>query len=390
MRQKKMMIFSVIALVFSYSGGSAFAQEPGLATYHETAQVLVDKSMSQNVTASITLQSTSIQEIRIPYDLEGDIREDGKVIAMVVTNQDRCVLGVFDMSCVMINVERDPADKGILEIQDSSKEIGNQYIDRINKVFGTEATLHSVFVHSDDQSNQALGTSGIISGRGAISVVYTMPMEDTGSMYEKISALLLPKEIRESGGFYSVARELSNQENAKVTFSLIPADSHSLMQLKLSVDYPGEATDLSQISPFEFLKIEELARSDYFSGGFYPLNSLVQVVVLSPGNSAVSDVAGDQVPTQTVDNEKIPTDITKQGWIFDPKEGQIIQGMYIFGEETLISRDDLIFALDGSAVENPPPEPSEFDDSVAIVAAITAVAIASAVFYLKGYKRQSQ
>ena len=79
--------------------------------------------------------------------------------------------------------------------------------------------MHSVFVHSDDLSNQALGTSGVISGRGAISVVYTMPMEDTNSMYEKISALLIPKEIRESGGFYNVAKELSNKENSKMTFS---------------------------------------------------------------------------------------------------------------------------------------------------------------------------
>ena len=358
--QQKIMIFSVITLI-SFSTGFAFAQEPGLATYQETATILVDKSMSQNVTASITLQSTSIQEIRIPAELEQDIRENDKVRAIIVTNQDQCVLGVFDQSCIMINVERDSADKGIIEIQDSSKEIGNQYIDRINGVFGTEATLHSVFVHSDDQSNQALGTSGIISGRGAISVVYTMPMEDTNSMYEKISALLLPKEIRDSGGFYNVAKELSDKENAKMTFSLIPVDSRSLMQLKLSVDYPGEATNLAQINPFEFLKVEKLSRSDYFSQGFYPLNSLVQVVILSSSDSFVSAIVGNEIPTQIVDNEKIPTDITKQGWIFDPKEGQRIQGMYIFGEEASINKNDLRFTLgEEQRLKTPPPEPTEF------------------------------
>lgn len=384
--KQKIMVFSVIALI-TFSTGFAFAQELGLATYQETAQILIDKSMSQNVTASITLQSTSIQEIRIPAELEQDIREDGKVRAIIVTNQDQCILGVFDMSCIMINVERDSVNKGIIEIQDSSKEIGDQYIDRINEVFGTDATLHSVFVHSDDQSNQALGTSGVISGRGAISVVYIMPMEDTNSMYEKISAVLLPKEIRESGGFYNVAKELSNKENAKMTFSLIPTDSRSLMQLKLSVGYPGEATNLSQINPFEFLKVEELTRSDYFSGGFYPLNSLVLVVVLSPNNSFVSTVVGDEVPTQVVDNEKIPTDITKQGWIFDPKEGQRIQGTYIFGEESSINKNNLRFTLDGAEIENPSLEPAEFDDSIVIAVIITAIAIAVAVFYLKGYKR---
>ena len=379
--QKIIMIIPVIAL---FSAGLAVAQEPGLATYQETATVLVDRSISQNVTASITLQSTSIQEIRIPAEPEQDIRENGRVRAVIVTNQDQCVLGVFDQSCIMINVERDSAAKGIIEIQDSSREIGDRYISRINKVFGTEAKLHSVFVHSDDQSNQALETSGVISGRGAISVVYTMPMEDTSSMYEKVSALLLPREIRDSGGFYGVAKELSSEENSKITFSLIPADSRSLMQLKLSVDYPGEAANLSHISPFEFLKVEELARSDYFSGGFYPLNSLVQVAILSSGSSSVSDVAGDEVPTQVVDGEKIPTDITRQGWIFDPKEGQRIQGMYIFGGEASISKDDLRFALDGAEIEN--PGPAELDDSIVVVI-IAGIAVAAAMFYLKGYKR---
>ena len=37
-----------------------------------------------------------------------------------------------------------------------------------------------------------------------------------------------------------------------------------------------------EISPFEFLKTEESTRSDYFSSGFYPLNSIIQVVILSP------------------------------------------------------------------------------------------------------------
>ena len=41
-------------------------------------------------------------------------------------------------------------------------------------------------------------------------------------MYAKISALLIPKEIRDSGGFYEIANDLSTQENAKMTFSIIP------------------------------------------------------------------------------------------------------------------------------------------------------------------------
>ena len=161
------------------------------------------------------LQSTSIQEIRIPAELEQKIREDDRIKAVIVTNQDQCVLGVFDESCIMINVERDPADKGIIEIQDATKEDCRSYIDEINQAFDTNAEFHSVFVHSDDQSNKALETSGIISGRGMISAVYTMTMEDTNSMYEKISAILFPKIIRDGGGFYNVAKESYHSRKCK-------------------------------------------------------------------------------------------------------------------------------------------------------------------------------
>lgn len=374
-------IIAVIGTLASYS----YAQEASLATFQETAQIIVDKSISQNVTASIALQSTSIQEINIPAELEQKIRDNDRVKAIVLTNQEQCVLGVIDQSCIMINVARDPEDKGIIAIQDSTKKVAEQYIDEINQVFDTNAKFHSVYVHTDDKSNQALETSGIISGKGMVSAVYTMPMEDTSSMYEKISALLLPAVIRESGGFYDVSKHLSSQENAKMTFSLIPLESKSLLQLKVSVDYPNQAS-ISEISPLEFLKVENLKRSDYFSKGFYPLNSIIQVVVLSPENTNVSDIQGNIVPTQIIDNEKIPTDVTKKGWVFDPEEGQLIQGKYIFGEDTSVNKEELKFSLGGTELQTLQPK-IKFDESIVVVVIIAIVAIAAALFYLKGYKK---
>ncbi len=381
--RKKLFFLALIVLV-GISTNYSYSQEVSLATFQETAQIIVDKSISQNVTASITLQSTSIQEIKIPAELEQKIREDVRVKAIILTNQDQCVLGVVDQSCIMINVERNPEDKGIIAIQDSTKEIAELYIDEINQAFDTDAKFHSVFVHTDDETNRALGTSGVISGRGMVSAVYTMPMEDTNSMYEKISAILVAKIIRDGGGFYDVAKDLSFDENSKITFSLIPLESKSLLQLKLSVEYPNKASTISEINPLEFLKIENLKRSDYFSAGFYPLNSIIQVVVLSPENTNVSDVKGSIVPTQIIDNEKIPIDITKEGWIFDPDEGQRIQGKYIFGEKISVNKEELKFSLGGTQLQ---VKKVEFDESIVVVIIITIVAIAAAMFYLKGYKK---
>jgi hypothetical protein len=381
---RKKIFFLILIVLIGISTNYVYSQELSLATFQEIAQIIVDKSISQNVIASITLQSTSIQEIRIPPELEQKIRESDRINAIVLTNHDKCVLGVVDQSCIMINVERDFADKGIIAIQDSTKEIAELYIDEINQAFDTDAKFHSVFLHSNDDINEALETSGVISGTGTISAVYTMPMEDTNSMYEKISAILLPKIIREGGGFYDVAKDLSFEENSEMTFSLIPLDSKSLLQLKLSVNYANKAPTISEISPLEFLKVENLKRSDYFSSGLYPLNSIIQVVVLSSENTNVSDVKGNIVPTQIIDNEKIPTDISKEGWVFDPEEGQRIQGKYIFGEKASVSKEELKFSLGGAQLQ---VKKVEFDESIVVVIIITIVAIAAALFYLKGYKK---
>ena len=383
---KSLFFVAVVALI-GISTNNAFSQEMGLATFQETAQVIIDKSISQNVTASITLQSTSIQEIKIPSELEQKIRENERIKAVILTNQNQCVLGVVEQSCIMINVERNPEDKGITAIQDSTKEIAQSLIDEINQVFDTSAKFHSVFIHSDDGSNVALQTSGIVSGKGMISAVYTTTKEDTNSMYEKISAILIPKIIRDGGGFYEVAKNLSFEENAKMTFSLIPLESKSLLQLKLSVDYPNKASEISEISPLEFLKVENIKRSDYFSNGFYPLNSIIQVAILSPENTKVSGIRGNVVPTQIVGDEKIPTDISKNGWVFDPQEGQRIQGKYIFGEETTINKEELKFSLGEGPVQSIQQEKIEYDESIVVVIIITIVAIGAAVFYLKGYKK---
>jgi len=381
--QKKIFFLALIVLI-GISTNYAYSQEVKNATFQEIAQIIIDKSISQNVTASITLQSTSIQEIKIPAELEREIREDKRIKSIILTNQEKCILGVIDQSCIVINVERNPEDKGIIAIQDGTKEIAELYIDGINQAFDTDAKFHSVYVHTNDEANVALETSGVVSGRGMVSAVYTMPMEDTSSMYEKISAILVHKIIRDGGGFYDVAKNLSHEENSKITFSLIPLESKSLLQLRLSVDYTNRATSITEISPLEFLKVENLKRSDYFSSGFYPLNSIIQVVILSSENTNVSNIKGNIIPTQIIDDEKIPIEITKEGWIFDPEEGQRIQGKYIFGEKTTVNKEELKFSLGGTQLQ---VEKVEFDESIVVVIIITIVAIAAALFYLKGYKK---
>ncbi len=366
-----------------------YAQEPRLATFQESAQVVIDARLSNNVTASITLQSTSNQEIIIPSEIDSKIRNTERLKAIVLTNEEQCVLGVMNQSCIMINIEREGL-KGIKEIQDTGRSIGNTLIDDLNRLFDTKAKFHSVFVHADDESNKALDTSGIISGRGMVSVVYTFPKESTDSMYEKLTAILLAKPIRDSGGFYETAKKLSKDDKSQMTISIIPIENSSLYQIKLSKDYPHKAQSSGEIKPLDFLNTDELKRSNYFASGFYPLNSIFQIVILADESISVKSVKGKLLETQIVDGEKIPIDITSSGWVFDPESGDRIQGKYLFGRELQLKKNEFQFlVVPLSNGQSPIIKETGADDSIIIIGIITAVSIGAAVYYLKGYRKST-
>jgi hypothetical protein len=378
-----LILLAIITLI-GISSSYAYSEEIKLATFHENIQIIIDSSITQNTTASVSLQSTSTEEIRIPAELEEKLREDKRIKSVMITNESNCIIGVNDEICIMINVERDVKDKGIIAIQDNTKEIGDSYINEINQALNLDANFHSVYVHINDGSNILFDTSGEITGKRVVSAVYTMPSQDTDYLYENLSLILIPKIIRDSDGFYNIAKNLSYEENTKMAFTIIPLDSKSVMQLKISIDYPNEGIINSKINLLEFLNIDNIKRSDYFSGGFYPLNSLIQILIVSPEDMSISNINGNIIPTQIIDNEKIPTDITKEGWIFDPDEGQKIQGKYIFGEKTSVNNEELRFSLSG---ENIQTEKIKSDESILVVIIISIVAIAVAIFYLKGYKK---
>jgi hypothetical protein len=383
----KIIMMIMIIGVTGISINSVYSQEINLSTFQESAQLFIDNKISQETITSITLLSSNIQEIKIPIEFEQKIRDDKRIQAIVVTNENNCVLGVTDQSCILVNIERNSEDKGINAIQDNSRITGDSYIDEINQIFDTNAKFFQVFIHTAAETNQVLDTSGIISGTGTISAVYTMPMEDTHSMYEKISAMLISQQIRESGGFYNIARNLSTEENAKMSFSIIPTESKTLSQLRVSVNDPIEnITEKveTEINPLEFFKIKNMNRSEYFSTGNYPLNSLFQIIILSNEDKTVSKTKGNIIPTITIDGIEIPTEVTKNGWIFDPKNGTQIQGKYIFGEKTSINENELTFSL---SEKNMQPNKIELDESITVLGIIVSISIGVAIFYLKGYKK---
>jgi len=376
-------------VVFSYA--EVNAQDPQLATFRETAQIIIDKRISNNVTAAIALQSTSNQEIRIPIELSKKIQDTDRILAVIITSEEQCVLGVQNDSCVMINLSREGIEGGIKAIQDTGREIGDTLIDDINTAFDTNAEFHSVFLHQDDESNLLLETSGVISGRGTFSAVYTMPKEDSQTMYEKFSTILLPKEIRESGGFYDIAKKISEERDSKITISIIPQNGGSLYMLKLSIDYPNSADKIQSINPLEFLKTDKLIRSDYFSKDFYPLNSLLKVVLLSSEPLKVNNVNTKIVPDIIKNGERFP-EFTTDGWFFDSSSGEKIEGTYLFGKKSSIGKNELVFTVVSinSSSSNDINIPSNLVDidsfQIVVLVGIIMAATGASIYYLKGFR----
>ena len=369
---------------------TTYAQDLQFATFQETAQILVDRTLTGNVTASVTLQSTSNQEIKIPSDVNQKILNNPRIVSVILTNQEGCgVLGVVDQSCILVNIVRAAEDTNIIKVQDAAKANGDLVIDDLNALFDTRAAYHSSYLHHRDEINVMLGTSGAVSGRDVVSAVYTMSKEDTHSMYQKIAALTLDKRIREAGGFYDTASSLATHENAHMTLSVIPMQGSSLFQLRVSSEY-SDAANTNQLSPLDYFQTDEIERSNYFAGGFYPLNSILQIVLLSPEQISIQDINTNLIPTTEIDGEVIPTEFNQNGWVFDEKVSTKIEGKYLFGTKTSASSNELKIAYGPSGEQvqiTPDEEPFEMDESIAIVAIIVIFAIAAAGFYLKGYRK---
>ena len=197
-------------LVLFSTPNITFAQQPRLSTFHEIAQVIVDQKILNQTTATITLASTSTGEMRVPLELDQKIHEMKNVVAVVITNEDRCVLGVTDSICVLINISNEGLDK-IEQMQAKGHEVGDSLINDVNKAFSLDAKFSSVFIHSEDVINKELQTSGVVSGKGTISAVYTMSKSDSSYLYETFTTILLAQQIRDSGGFLEVAKKLDRK-----------------------------------------------------------------------------------------------------------------------------------------------------------------------------------
>lgn len=354
---KNLFITSLVLSLLFTSFVSAYAQQPQLASFRETANILIDEKVQNQTTAFITLTSTSPVEMRVPSDLSEKIANTANVTSIVVTNADHCITGIQDQGCILINIVSPSLVEtyNITTIQTTARQVGDGLIDSINKAFATNAQFNSVFVNPKGELNSALGTSGIVSGNRTISVVYTMSRPDSSYLFDGLSSILIPKQIRDDGGFFDAANKMAQDSNSTVTFAMTPGQGSPLYQLQVSKHIPIK-DQITTVKPLELFGIDKLERSNYYSVGFFPLNSILEVTAISNDNMVVTNHGGNLAPTTIKNGQKFPTDLTKEGWIIDPESGQKINAIYLFGKTTSITSDQSLLTLSNVPLQSQPTQ----------------------------------
>jgi hypothetical protein len=183
--------------------------------------------------------------------------------------------------------------------------------------------------------------------------------------------MLLSDDIRTSGGFYNIAEKLAENYFSEFTIVVTPLESHMLRELHISLLCSNEIRELincerlystltpgvqegsideqiarGYVSPLDFIQVENISRSKIFSDEFLPLNSIIQVLIYSE-----DDLQVKSVNSNVIENLRGISDIQENGWLFLSKAGQKIDGRYIFGQESSVSKNDLAFSI-GSYSEN--------------------------------------
>ena len=382
----------------------ASAQQFEKATFQESASIIYDQKISGSIITSIGFETTSNEEIRFPGELIEKINANEKIRAVVFTNAGECVIGVTsEQQCIMINFdyEKLKGDGGIRMVQESAREMGGLLIDDLNQVFRTDAEFHSVYIHTADNANVLLETSGIVSGKGAVSATYVTDKRATDFLFTDIAGILIPKEIRDGGGFYDIAKKLSIHDDSIISVTMIPNEDSNLYMFKITKEIKEKSNNITVIRTLESFEVDKISRTDYFDNRNVPLNSIIQLIIIPSETTKINAIS-----THAITDVTTFENIMKKGWFLSSPAGEMIDLKFLFGQSKTISAEELLVEtapwdmqsemtlysvekIESEAEEVPIIENEEGDGDetqYAVLGIIIVAGIGAAIFYLKGYK----
>jgi len=388
------MFFSLLIMPFAY------AQQFEKATFQESLTIIYDQKFSESIITSIGFETTDNNEIKFPNEVIEKINSNEKIRSVIFTNAGECVIGVTaEQQCIMINFsyEELKGDGGIRMVQDSAKEMANLLIEDLNKIFRINTEFHSVFIHTTDNANTLLETSGVVSGRGSVSATYVTDKSATDFLFTDLTGVLIPKTIREGGGFYDISEKVSKNDDSIISISIIPNENSNLYMFKIAQEIKEKSDDVSSINILENFGIDEISRTDYFDKRNVPLNSVIHLVIIPDENRKVNAISTHAITDLT----KIEN-VMEKGWFLNSPAGEMIDLRFLFGEsKTVLAKELLVetapwdmqsemtlYSVENIEEEVIEEENQDVEDQsqYAVLGIIIAIGIGAIIFYLKGYK----
>ena len=118
-----------------------------------------------------------------------------------------------------------------------------------------------------------------------------------------------------------------------------------LSSLSISALTSDNKIDLNRFSPLDLLNEEKLDRSKLFADGFFPLNSIINVIVFSEEKLQVLKTNSDIIGSISNANE-----LQKNGWYFisnksDSDEINKLDLRYLFGKTNSVSKQQLLLSI---------------------------------------------
>ena len=355
----KILLLATIVLLFVFYTPQSFSESIGYLSWTETAQFVIDENGGKT-SVSLGVMSKNPEDIIIPELLESMILNHPRLISISYTNQYNCVPGVEEVvdyelheySCVMIDITKPSEIRSIDELHIDARSVGDSFIGVVNESFGIDAEFHSVFI------NRMGLTSDVYKSK--ISVVYIIPKKSSPVHFGEITTPFVKDEIHSGGGFFKHAQDLAQHKDSVFSLSLVPEDKRILRSITVLLEDWGQydITNM-RISPLEMMMVDTLERSKVFTDGFYPLNSIISLVVIPDQNSQITELHSNLI----IDPANIE-ELKMGGWYIESSStselGETISGKYLFGAKSSVDRKDMYLIIGN----NDGTEPIIHDDVI--------------------------
>ena len=344
----KILLLATIVLLFVFYTPQSFSEESiGYLSWKETAQFVIDENGGKT-SVSLGVMSKNPDDIMIPELLESMIINHPRLIGISYTNQYNCVPGVeqvvdyelHEFSCIMIDITKPSEIRSIDELHADAQSVGDSFIGVINESFGIDAEFHSVFI------NRMGLTSDVYKSK--ISVVYIIPKKSSPVHFGEITTPFVKDEIHSGGGFFKHAQDLAQHKDSVFSFSLVPEDKRILRSITVLLEDWGQY-DISgmRISLLEMMMVDTLERSKVFTDEFYPLNSIISLVVIPDQNSQITELHSNLI----IDPANVE-ELKMGGWYIESSStselGETISGKYLFGTKSSVDRKDMYLIIDNN------------------------------------------